>query len=135
MKSASDVITCGGGGIPVVWEGRSFSGVNAVIDKDLASAKLAEEVGVDLFLVATDVEGAAVHYGTPQQRFLRSLTLDEAERYAQEGHFPSGSMGPKVESCMRFLRAGGKRAVITSIEKIEAAVNGRAGTEFIPPSF
>jgi carbamate kinase len=125
------VICCGGGGIPVIREGRGFFGVNAVIDKDLASAKLAEEVGVDIFLIATDVEGAAVHYGKPRQRFLGEITLDEADQYRKEGHFPPGSMGPKMDAAMMFLRAGGKRACITSIESVEAAVEGKAGTEII----
>jgi carbamate kinase len=123
------VICCGGGGIPVIREGRAFHGVDAVIDKDLASAKLAEEVGVDIFVIATDVEGVALSYGEPEQRFLRSLTLQEAERYFREGHFPAGSMGPKVAAAVNFIRSGGKRAAITSIEAIEAAVEGKAGTE------
>jgi carbamate kinase len=123
------VICCGGGGIPVIREGRAFHGVDAVIDKDLASAKLAEEVGVDVFVIATDVEGVALSYGEPEQRFLRSLTLQEAERYFREGHFPAGSMGPKVAAAVNFIRSGGKRAAITSIEAIEAAVEGKAGTE------
>jgi len=122
------VICCGGGGIPVVREGRSFAGVDAVIDKDLASARLAREVGVDLFCIATDVPGAYVHYGRPEQRLLEDLSADEAERLAREGHFPEGSMGPKVEAAVEFVRATGKDAVITSIEAIEAAVEGRAGT-------
>jgi carbamate kinase len=126
------VICCGGGGIPVIREGRSFCGVDAVIDKDLTSARLAEEVGVDLFLIATDVEGAALHYGQPDQQYLRSLTLDEAAQYQEQGHFPPGSMGPKIEAARRFLRSGGKRAVITSITAIETAVTGKAGTELRP---
>jgi carbamate kinase len=123
------VICCGGGGIPVIREGRAFHGVDAVIDKDLASAKLAEEVGVDVFVIATDVEGVALSYGEPEQRFLRSLTLQEAERYSREGYFPAGSMGPKVGAAVNFIRSGGRRAVITSIEAIDAAVEGKAGTE------
>jgi len=123
------VICCGGGGIPVIREGRAFQGVDAVIDKDLASARLAEEVGVDIFLMATDVPGAALGYGTPGQKFLRSLTLDEAEGYLAEGHFLAGSMGPKVEAAVQFMRNSGKRAVITSIDEIEKAVAGNAGTE------
>ncbi|SHE96710.1 carbamate kinase [Desulfacinum infernum DSM 9756] len=122
------VICCGGGGIPVVREGRSFAGVDAVIDKDLASARLAREVGVDLFCIATDVPGAYVHYGRPEQRLLERLSAEEAERLAREGHFPQGSMGPKVEAAVEFVRATGKEAVITSIDAIEAAVEGRAGT-------
>jgi carbamate kinase len=125
------VICCGGGGIPVIREGRTFCGVDAVIDKDLASAKLAEQVGVDIFLIATDVEGAAVHYGKPDQQYLRALTLKDAARYLKEGHFPPGSMRPKIEAAMQFLRGGGKRAIITSIEAIEEAIAGKAGTEII----
>jgi carbamate kinase len=125
------VICCGGGGIPVAREGRAFAGVDAVIDKDLASAKLAEEVGVDIFIIATEVEAVALHYGKPDQKFLRTLTIDEAERYLKQGYFPPGSMGPKVEAAMQFIQKRGKRAVITSIEKIEEAVAGKAGTEFI----
>jgi carbamate kinase len=125
------VICCGGGGIPVIREGRSFCGVDAVIDKDLASAKLALEVGVDIFLMATDVEGAALNYGKPDQRFLRTITIQEATRYMDEGHFPPGSMQPKIQAAIEFLRSGGTRAVITSIEGIESAVQGLAGTEII----
>ena len=125
------VICCGGGGIPVIREGRTFCGVDAVIDKDLASAKLAEEVGVHIFLIATDVEGAAIHYGQPEQKYLRTMTLEEAEKYLKEGHFPTGSMGPKIEAAAAFLQRGGKRAVICSIKDIERAVAGKAGTEII----
>ncbi len=129
------VICCGGGGIPVIREGRAFQGVDAVIDKDLASARLAEEVGADIFVMATDVPGAALNYGKPEQMFLRYVTPEEASGYLSEGHFLSGSMGPKVEAAVEFMRAGGKRAVITSVEEIEEAVAGRAGTEFVrPPS-
>jgi carbamate kinase len=129
IKEGFIVICCGGGGIPVIREGRAFQGVDAVIDKDLASAKLAEEVGVDIFLIATDVEGAALHFRDPQQELLRSLTLEQAHRYLKEGHFPTGSMGPKVEAAVQFIQSGGKRAVIASIQSIEAAVAGKAGTE------
>lgn len=123
------VVCCGGGGIPVIREGRTFCGVDAVIDKDLASAVLAREVGVDIFLIATDVEGVALDYGTPQERFHRRLTSDDAARLEKEGHFPAGSMGPKVQAATRFIRTGGERAIICSIEAIEEAVAGRAGTE------
>lgn len=123
------VVCCGGGGIPVIREGRTFCGVDAVIDKDLASAALAREVGVDIFLIATDVEGVALDYGTPQERFLHHLTLDDAAGFTTEGHFPAGSMGPKVAAATRFIQGGGKRAIICSIEAIEEAVAGRAGTE------
>ena len=126
------VICCGGGGIPVIREGRSFAGVDAVIDKDLASATLALETGVDIFMIATDVEGAALNYGKPGQRFLRTMTTGEAARYLKEGHFPPGSMGPKVEAAVRFIKGGGRRALVTSIGNIETALDGRAGTEIVP---
>lgn len=125
------VICCGGGGIPVIREGRAFSGVDAVIDKDLASARLALEVGVDIFLIATDVAGAAVNYGEPSQRFLRGVRASEASEYLAAGHFPPGSMQPKIEAAMEFIQGGGKRAMITSIEAIEEALAGRAGTEVL----
>jgi len=125
------VIACGGGGIPVVRESRSFQGVDAVIDKDLASVRLALEVGVDIFLIATDVAGVALSYGQEQQRFLRRLTLADAARYREQGEFPPGSMRPKVEAVMEFLQNGGKRALICSVEQIDKAVRGEAGTEFV----
>ncbi|MGD9005871.1 MAG: carbamate kinase, partial [Desulfobacterales bacterium] len=122
------VICCGGGGIPVVREGRAFQGVDAVIDKDLASAKLAEEVGVDIFVIATDVDGVALNYGTADEKFLRHLNIRTATQLLAEAHFAAGSMRPKVEAAVQFVREGGKRAVITSIEAIESAVKGEAGT-------
>lgn len=125
------VICCGGGGIPVVREGRGFHGVDAVIDKDLASARLAQEVGVELLVIATDVPGVALDYGRPTQHYLRRLTTDEARRQLQAGQFAPGSMAPKIQACLRFLEGGGQRALICAVEEIEAAVAGEAGTEFI----
>ncbi|MEW5910573.1 MAG: carbamate kinase [Thermodesulfobacteriota bacterium] len=125
------VICCGGGGIPVIREGRAFSGVDAVIDKDLASAKLAKEVGVDMFIIATDVPGTALSFGTADETFLRHMTIRQARRYLTDGHFSPGSMGPKVEACLQFISSGGKRAVITSVEAIQDAVIGKAGTEIL----
>jgi carbamate kinase len=125
------VICCGGGGIPVIRKGRRFSGVDAVIDKDLASARLSEEVGVDIFLIATDVQGVALNYGKKTQEFLRSLTYRQATRFLAQGHFPPGSMGPKIEAVVQFVRKTGKRAVIASIENIESAVKGDSGTEIV----
>ncbi len=127
------VICCGGGGIPVIREGRRFCGVDAVIDKDLASARLAEEVGVDIFLIATDVEGAALQYGGNDEKYLRLMTVTEAQRYLKAGHFPAGSMGPKVEAAMGFVRRTGKRAVISNVRAIKDAVEKKAGTEVISP--
>jgi carbamate kinase len=126
------VICCGGGGIPVIREERRFAGVNAVIDKDMVSAKLAEEVGANIFLIATDTPGAALFYGTPSQRYIRSMTPSKAEAYHAEGHFAAGSMGPKVQAAVQFVRTTGKRAVIASIEAIEAAADYAAGTVIAP---
>lgn len=124
------VICCGGGGIPVIREGRRFSGVDAVIDKDLASVKLAQEIEADLFLIATDELGVFLDYGTPDQRMLTRLTPGQTEEYLAAGHFPDGSMRPKVEAAVDFVQHTGKRAVITSVNHIEAAVKGDKGTEF-----
>lgn len=125
------VICCGGGGIPVVRAGRTFDGVDAVIDKDLASARLAEEVGVDLFIMATDVDGVALNFGQPGERFLKSVDLVEAAKHILDGHFSAGAMLPKVEAAMQFVGSGGKRAVITRVDRIADAVGGMAGTEFV----
>ncbi len=124
------VICCGGGGIPVIRKGRAFSGVNAVIDKDLASALLAAETGVDIFIMATDVEGVMLNFGKKDQTFCQSLTLEEAECYLRQGQFAAGSMGPKVKAAVQFMKNSGKRAVICSINNLEAAVKGNAGTKF-----
>ncbi len=125
------VICCGGGGIPVIREGRAFSGIEAVIDKDLASARLAVEVGADLFVIATDVKGVATNFGKKNQKILRTLTLADARKHMRAGHFPEGSMKPKVEAAMQFAGIPGKRAVIAFLEEIEQAVAGKAGTEFV----
>ncbi len=125
------VICCGGGGIPVTRELRAFSGVDAVIDKDLASALLAQEVGADVFLIATDVAGVLLNFGQPGETLLNRLTPEEARRHLAAGQFGLGSMKPKVEAATRFAERTGKRAVITAISDIETAVAGQAGTEFM----
>lgn len=126
------VICCGGGGIPVVRKGRTFDGVDAVIDKDLASARLAEEVGVDLFVIATDVQGVALDFGKPAERFLDTVSLDEISRHMLKDQFSAGAMLPKVEAALQFVSGGGGQAVITHIASLEAAVRGEAGTRFVP---
>jgi carbamate kinase len=125
------VICCGGGGIPVIREARKFRGVEAVIDKDLASSILAQEIGADIFVIASDVEGAAINWGKPDQQVLRQVTTDEMTRYVREGHFPAGSMGPKVEAVVQFSQNTGHRGVICHLEDIEKAIEGQAGTEII----
>lgn len=126
------VICCGGGGIPVIREGRRFCGVDAVIDKDLASAKLAQEVGVDIFVIATDVSGASLDYGTAREKFIPRMTIAEARTHLAAGHFPPGSMAPKVEACMAFAENKDRMAVITHLSRIEKAIQGRAGTRIVP---
>lgn len=124
------VICCGGGGIPVIRRGRAFNGVDAVIDKDLASVRLAGEVGVDIFLIATDVPGVMLDFGTPRQRLVPRMSVSESRRYEKQGHFPPGSMLPKIEAARRFVRTAGRRALITSVDAIADAIAGKAGTEF-----
>ncbi|MEM2127043.1 MAG: carbamate kinase [Candidatus Bathyarchaeia archaeon] len=123
------VIASGGGGIPVIERGGRLEGIDAVIDKDLAGEILAEEVGADIFLILTDVDCVKLDYGKPSERPIRRMTLEEARRYLSEGHFPPGSMGPKVEACIRFLEHGGERAIIASLHDGLEALEGRAGTQ------
>jgi len=131
MEDNFIVIACGGGGIPVMKMEKNLEGVEAVIDKDLASAKLAEQIGADILLIATDVEKVSLNFGTPEEKLLDQLTVSDAKKYMREGHFPPGSMGPKVEAIINFLDYDGKKAIITSIEKIREALEGKAGTHFI----
>ena len=122
------VICCGGGGIPVIREGRRFHGVDAVIDKDLASACLARDIGVDHFIMATDVPGLAIDFGTAAERFLSEVKVEELEAFAQAGHFPPGTMEPKVQAATAFIRDGGRQAAICALEDIAQAAAGKAGT-------
>jgi len=125
------VVALGGGGIPVVRRGHRLVGVDAVIDKDRASALLATRLRVELFVILTDVECVYVDFHRPGERALDSVTSDALETYARAGQFPAGSMGPKVEAALRFLRDGGRQAIITSPERLEEAVAGRAGTRVV----
>jgi carbamate kinase len=129
IHSGFIVICCGGGGIPVVRKGRAFAGVDAVIDKDLASALLAGEVNADLLVIATDVEGVMRDFDTPRQRLIEALDIDGAEAFLHSGGAGRGSMAPKLEAAVQFLKSGGRRAVITSIAGIVEGVRGDAGTQ------
>ena len=124
------VITCGGGGIPVAERADGqLEGVSAVIDKDLAAELLAEEVEADVLLILTEVEKVAIRFGKPDQQDLDRLSLAEAVRYAEEGQFGVGSMLPKVQAAMKFVRANPhKRAIITSLDKCLEALDGKTGT-------
>lgn len=126
------VIGVGGGGIPVVEEEGSLRGVEAVIDKDYASGLLATGINADLFLISTAVEKVALNYGKPNQIDLDGMTLSEAKRYLREGHFPPGSMGPKIKAVIKFLEEGGKEALITSPENLARALRGETGTRITP---
>jgi len=126
------VIAAGGGGVPVFRrEDGTLEGLDAVIDKDRASAVLARDIGAELLLILTEVEKVALYFGTPQQKELDKMTLEEAKRYLKEGHFPEGSMGPKIESAIQFLESGGKEVIITSIPKAYDSVKRKAGTRII----
>jgi hypothetical protein len=126
------VICSGGGGVPVVRSrGGALSGIDAVIDKDLAAALLAAEVSADALLILTDVPKAYIHYNTPEQKALDRVTMSEMEAYAAAGHFKAGSMGPKVDACLRFVRRGGE-AVIASLTHVVQALDGDAGTRIVP---
>ena len=124
------VVTCGGGGIPVVENlDGTLSGVAAVIDKDYAAELLAEQVEADSLMILTEVEKVAINWGKPNQENLDHMSLAEAARYVEEGHFAPGSMLPKVQACMKFVRANpGKRAIITSLDKALDALEGKTGT-------
>jgi carbamate kinase len=123
------VIAAGGGGVPVIRESNGdLIGVEAVIDKDRASALLAREISADLLIFLTAVEYVYADFLKPQQRSLLTLTASEAQKYLQEGHFAAGSMGPKIESAIDFLSHGGRRVLITRPESLTAALQGQTGT-------
>ncbi len=123
------VIACGGGGIPVVHDAQGdLTGVEAVIDKDLASSLLARDLGADLLLISTGVEKIAIHFNTPQQRWLDQMSLDEAKRLYADDQFDKGSMGPKVKAVIEFLEGGGREALITDPRNIGRALDGHTGT-------
>jgi carbamate kinase len=127
------VVANGGGGIPVVRDGDgNLRGVEAVIDKDLGAALLAQSIEVDLLVIATDVPHAVLHYGTPEAADIGAVSVDEMRSYADQGHFASGSMGPKVDAACRFVEHGGARAIITDLAHLGPAVRGDGGTVVVP---
>ncbi|MBI2960790.1 MAG: carbamate kinase [Betaproteobacteria bacterium] len=127
------VVAAGGGGVAVVEdESGEISGASAVVDKDLASSFLARELGAEVLVFATGVEKVYLDYGKPEQRALDAMTVAEAKRYLAEDHFKTGSMLPKVQAIIEFLEAGGRQAIITDPEHIEAAIEGRGGTRVTP---
>ena len=133
LESSAVVIAAGGGGIPVA-RGRDgqWRGIEAVIDKDFASALLAADLGADLFVVLTGVPQVALDFGKPTQRFVSRLTVAEAEKHLADGQFPPGSMGPKIESAIQFVRATKKQVLITDVNVLREALEGKEGTVVTP---
>ena len=129
LKGADVVIAAGGGGIPVI-RGRDgqWRGVEAVIDKDYASSLLAVELKADLYVILTGVPKVAIDFGKPTERAVDRISLDDAQRWLAEGQFPPGSMGPKIDAAMHFVRGTGREVMITDIEHVREAIEGRAGT-------
>ena len=129
VDSGQLVIACGGGGIPVMLKGNHLKGASAVIDKDHASCLLAENLDADFLIILTAVEKAAVNFGKPDQKWLSDITVSQAERYIEEGHFAPGSMLPKVQAAVRFASSKkGRTALITLLEKASDGINGKTGT-------
>jgi carbamate kinase len=126
-------ITVGGGGIPVTRDAEGhLRGVSAVIDKDLSSAMLATELGAQTLVMLTGVARVAVDFGKPTQRAIDRMTAEEARRHQADGQFPPGSMGPKIDAALRYLAQGGQEVIITSIDCLHLAIEGRAGTRIVP---
>lgn len=127
------VVACGGGGIPIIEENGHAVGVEAVIDKDLAGQRLATLIGANIFVVLTDVDGAYVNYGKPNQEKIKEITTGKLRNYAKEGQFKEGSMAPKVEAAIRFVESGGERAVIAALGDLIGALDGKTGTQITVP--
>ena len=129
VDSGDLVIACGGGGIPVIRQGNHLKGASAVIDKDFASALLAKELDADFLIILTAVEKAAIHFGTPDQKWLDDITVDEAKQYIKEEHFAPGSMLPKMQAAVEFAEsAPGRKSLITLLEKAREGIQGLTGT-------
>ncbi|RKD25495.1 carbamate kinase [Caminicella sporogenes DSM 14501] len=129
VESGHIVITVGGGGVPVVKEGNKLIGVPAVIDKDFASEKIAEILDADYLIILTAVEKVAINFGKPNQKELDKLTVEQAQKYIEEGHFAPGSMLPKVKAAIKFAQSKeGRKALITALEKAADGIEGRTGT-------
>lgn len=127
------VIAVGGGGIPVIRkENGDLVGVEAVIDKDFGSSVLATLIKADMFIISTAVEKVAINFNKPDQKWLDKLTVAEAKKYIEEGHFAKGSMLPKIQAILRFLESGGKAAIITNPENLSRALRGETGTLIVP---
>jgi carbamate kinase len=132
VQAGRIVVAAGGGGIPVILNNRGlFEGVEAVIDKDYAASLIAREVKVDLFIILTGIEEVYINFGKPDQQEMPVLTVDEAQKYLEEGQFPPGSMGPKIQAAIDYIKAGGKEVLITKASHLKAALLKRSGTRII----
>ena len=131
VQSGIIVIACGGGGIPVARRDNELHGVEAVIDKDRASALLALKISADMLLISTAVEKVAINYRKSNEQWVDRFTISEVERYLAEGQFPPGSMGPKMESAVAYLKGGGQRVIISTPEKLCDALDGKTGTHIV----
>jgi len=133
VKNGFSVVGVGGGGIPVIRnDNGELEGIDAVIDKDNASSLLAVNIKADVFIISTAVEKVYLNYNKPNQKALDKMTVAEAKKYIEEGHFAKGSMLPKIQAVVRFLEAGGKEAIITNPESLEKALKGETGTHIYP---
>ncbi|HDL04464.1 MAG TPA: carbamate kinase [candidate division Zixibacteria bacterium] len=133
VESGTIVIAVGGGGIPVyIDEKGNLEGIDAVIDKDLASAVLGKEISSEILIILTSVDKVALNYGEKNETWIDQATVSEMEDYLRKGHFPPGSMGPKMNAAIQFIRDGGKQVIITSFENAGRALKGKAGTRILP---
>jgi carbamate kinase len=134
VRAGRVVIAAGGGGIPVIIDGRGlFKGIEAVIDKDYVASLIAREVKVDLFIILTNIERVYLDYGTPEERPIEVMSVAQAQGYLAQGQFPAGSMGPKIEAAIEYIEAGGQEVLITSASHLKAALIKRSGTRIVAP--
>jgi carbamate kinase len=133
VDSGNIVIAAGGGGVPVlVSTNGGLNGLDGVIDKDLAAGVLARDIGADLLLIVTDVDRVHLNHGTAEEKEIETMSVSEARAYMAEGHFPSGSMGPKIGAAIEFLESGGHEVIVTSIRLARKSLDGKAGTRIVP---
>jgi len=132
VKAGVVVVACGGGGIPVAWQGEHLIGVEGVVDKDLASSLLASNIGAHKLIIVTSVKQAAIRFRKPDQQWLGRITIGQAREYLAAGEFPAGSMGPKIEAGIQFVVRGGGECIITSSEHVASAVDSNGGTHIVP---
>jgi len=133
VEQGTIVVTVGGGGAPVyIDDNGNYEGLDAVIDKDLASAVLGRDINSEFLIILTSVEKVAINFGTPDEQYLDTISISQARKYYDEGHFPPGSMGPKIRAAMQFIQDGGKEVIITSIENAGRTLDPEVGTRIRP---